>query len=63
MYNNGKWQVCGDMNDKTVIYIGEQRFDRLIGENRFYIEKTGFIKGIPDERIRKYGFAFVERTC
>jgi len=27
-----------------VVNIGEQRFDRLIEENRFYVDKTGFIR-------------------
>ena len=32
------------MTQKPVVNIGEQRFDRLIEQNRFYIDKTGFIK-------------------
>ncbi len=32
------------MNNKIVVNIGEQRFDRVIEENRFYIDKTGFIR-------------------
>lgn len=32
------------MNCNTLVNIGEQRFDRLIGEGRFYIDKTGFIR-------------------
>lgn len=32
------------MNSRTTVNIGEQRFDRLREEGRFYIDKTGFIK-------------------
>lgn len=32
------------MLQKPVVNLGVQRFDRLIEENRFYIDKTGFIK-------------------
>lgn len=32
------------MAQKPVVNIGEQRFDRLIEQNRFYIDKTGFIR-------------------
>lgn len=32
------------MNSKIVVNLGTQRFDKLIEENKFYIDKTGFIK-------------------
>jgi len=32
------------MDSKTVVNLGEQRFDRIIEENRFYIDKTDFIR-------------------
>ncbi len=32
------------MNRKIVVNLGEQRFDRLIEENKFYIDKTEFIR-------------------
>jgi len=32
------------MDSTTLINIGEQRFDRLIEENKFYIDKTAFIR-------------------
>ncbi len=32
------------MDSKTLVNIGEQRFDRLIEQERFYIDKTNFIK-------------------
>lgn len=32
------------MDSRRVVNLGEQRFDRLIEENKFYIDKTGFIK-------------------
>ncbi|MDE7477319.1 MAG: AAA family ATPase, partial [Lachnospiraceae bacterium] len=27
-----------------IVNLGEQRFDRMIEENKFYVDKTGFIK-------------------
>lgn len=33
-----------NMNRKPVVNIGEQRFNKLIEENRFYIDKTDFIR-------------------
>ena len=37
---------CGgvDMDRKPVVNIGEQRFHKLIEENKFYIDKTDFIR-------------------
>jgi len=32
------------MDSRTIVGIGEQRFDRIREEDRFYIDKTGFIK-------------------
>ncbi|MDE7477141.1 MAG: ATP-binding protein [Lachnospiraceae bacterium] len=32
------------MDKKTVVNLGVQRFDKVIEENNFYIDKTGFIK-------------------
>ncbi|MEZ3445775.1 MAG: AAA family ATPase [Lachnospiraceae bacterium] len=32
------------MDRKPVVNIGEQRFYKLIEENRFYIDKTDFIR-------------------
>ncbi len=32
------------MGEGTTINLGEQRFDRLIEENKFYIDKTSFIR-------------------
>lgn len=32
------------MDSNTSVNIGEQRFERLIEEGKFYIDKTGFIK-------------------
>ena len=32
------------MNNKTVVNLGVQQFDKLIEENKFYVDKTGFIK-------------------
>lgn len=32
------------MDSSMVVNIGEQRFDRMREEGRFYIDKTGFIK-------------------
>ena len=32
------------MGSGTVVNIGVQRFDKLIEERKFYIDKTGFIK-------------------
>ena len=32
------------MNRKPVVNIGEQRFNKLIEENKFYIDKTDFIR-------------------
>lgn len=32
------------MGGRPIVNIGEQRFDKLRGENRFYIDKTGFIR-------------------
>jgi hypothetical protein len=32
------------MNGKPVVNIGEQRFNKLIEENKFYIDKTDFIR-------------------
>lgn len=32
------------MDGKAAVNIGEQRFDRLIEGNKFYIDKTGFIR-------------------
>ncbi len=32
-----------DMKGK-IVNLGEQRFDRMIEENKFYVDKTGFIK-------------------
>ena len=32
------------MDSKTIVNIGEQRFDRIREEDRFYIDKTGFIR-------------------
>ena len=32
------------MNNKTVVNLGEQQFDRMMEEKKFYIDKTGFIK-------------------
>lgn len=32
------------MDSSTIVNIGEQRFDRLREESRFYIDKTGFIE-------------------
>lgn len=31
------------MNNQIAVNIGEQRFDKLIEEHKFYIDKTGFI--------------------
>lgn len=33
-----------DMDNNTTVNIGEQRFDILREEDRFYIDKTGFVK-------------------
>lgn len=33
-----------NMDRKPVVNIGEQRFYKLIEENRFYIDKTDFIR-------------------
>ena len=33
-----------DVDSKTIVNIGEQRFDRIREEDRFYIDKTGFIR-------------------
>lgn len=33
-----------DMDNRQSVNLGEQRFDRVVGENKFYIDKTGFIK-------------------
>ena len=33
-----------DMDCNTMVNLGEQRFDRIREENRFYIDKTDFIK-------------------
>ena len=30
-----------DMNNKTVVNLGVQQFDKLIEENKFYVDKTG----------------------
>lgn len=32
------------MDSRTIVGMGEQRFDRIREEDRFYIDKTGFIK-------------------
>ena len=32
------------MNNKTVVNLGVQQFDKLIEENKFYVDKTGFIR-------------------
>lgn len=32
------------MGRKAIVNIGAQRFDKIIEENKFYIDKTGFIK-------------------
>lgn len=32
------------MDNRQSVNLGEQRFDRVVGENKFYIDKTGFIK-------------------
>lgn len=32
------------MDGNTFVNIGEQRFDRLIEEHKFYIDKTDFIR-------------------
>lgn len=32
------------MGEGTTVTLGEQRFDRLIEENKFYIDKTSFIR-------------------
>ena len=32
------------MNNQIAVNIGEQRFDKLIEEHKFYIDKTGFVK-------------------
>lgn len=32
------------MGSKIVVNLGAQRFDRLIEENKFYVDKTGFIR-------------------
>lgn len=32
------------MDSNTLVNMGEQRFDRLIEQNKFYIDKTGFIR-------------------
>ncbi|MDE7479086.1 MAG: AAA family ATPase, partial [Lachnospiraceae bacterium] len=32
------------MDSKTIVNIGEQRFDRTIEESKFYIDKTDFIR-------------------
>lgn len=32
------------MDSSTLVNIGEQRFDRLIEEGKFYIDKTDFIR-------------------
>ncbi len=32
------------MSNHIAVNIGEQRFDKLIEEHKFYIDKTGFIK-------------------
>lgn len=32
------------MASRKVVNIGAQQFDRLIEENKFYIDKTGFIR-------------------
>lgn len=31
------------MDNRTVVNLGVQQFDKLIEENKFYIDKTGFI--------------------
>lgn len=33
-----------DLNNQIAVNIGEQCFDKLIEEHKFYIDKTGFIK-------------------
>lgn len=33
-----------DMGSRTIVNVGEQRFYKLIEENRFYIDKTEFIR-------------------
>lgn len=37
-------RVGVDMNGGTVVSIGAQQFDKLREEDRFYIDKTGFIR-------------------
>ena len=32
------------MDSNTLVNLGEQRYDRLIEQNQFYIDKTGFVK-------------------
>ena len=32
------------MDSSTMVNIGEQRFDRVIGQDKFYIDKTDFIR-------------------
>lgn len=33
-----------DLERRMIVNIGEQRFDKMIEEHKFYIDKTGFIK-------------------
>ena len=32
------------MDSKVLVNIGEQRFDKMVGDKKFYIDKTGFIR-------------------
>ncbi|MDE6221376.1 MAG: hypothetical protein K2G51_13295 [Lachnospiraceae bacterium] len=32
------------MDSSTLVNIGEQRYDRIMEQDKFYIDKTGFIK-------------------
>ena len=33
-----------DLERRMIVNIGEQRFDKMIEEHKYYIDKTGFIK-------------------
>ena len=45
LYNEYKIKAGGAaMENNLLVNIGEQRFDRLMEQGRFYVDKTGFIK-------------------